>query len=408
MTGKDTAGSRVAELDAVRGLAAIVVVLGHLMITLPAMDGASRANGLTAINLIRFSPLDGLLEGSAAVIVFFVLSGYVLALSFGRGRQTYGGFMVRRFARLWFPYAAAIAAAIVLVSLFGGEVVGLAGNWFNRSWQGGVGLGSVLEHFSLVGHIQDDYNFDPVIWSLVVEMRISIFFPLLLVVLAAFGWRLAVLGGIVVCVLGVALSKHVLIDFKTLDYVICFLVGAALAQNHGEVSRFMRMSTRTHRRLMLLIAILLFTYADWMPPDLLPGPLGGVARTQVTVLLANTAAATIFIVLARFPGRARAFLLSAVPQYFGRVSYSLYLLHAVVILTVIHIIDPGNTGLILALFAPMLLASIILADFAQRLIEAPSQRLGRRMARRLEGDTSKRLESGPGPRPASVGGPAGQ
>ncbi len=408
MTGRDTAGQRVAELDAVRGLAAIVVTVGHLAISLPAVDNASRHDGLNAINLIRFSPLYGLFEGNSAVIVFFALSGYVLALSYSRGRQTYGGFLVRRLARLWFPYAAAITAAIILVLLLGGEAIGSASGWFNESWQESVALGPALEHFSLVGHIPNDSNLDPVIWSLVVEMRISLVFPLLLVVLAVAGWRLAVLGGIAVCVLGVALSKLILADFNTLEYLVCFLVGAALAQNHGEIASHMRRSTRAHRGLMLLLAVLLFTYSDWMPPDLLPGPLGNIARSQVTVLLANIGAATIFIVLARFPGRARTFLLSAVPQYFGRVSYSLYLLHVLVLLTAVHIVDPGNQGLILALLAPVFLVSIALADLTQRLVEAPSQRLGRRMARRLEGKTQDRRGAGLGLHPEAVGGPADQ
>ncbi|HEY0278009.1 MAG TPA: acyltransferase family protein, partial [Solirubrobacterales bacterium] len=118
----------------------------------------------------------------------------------------------------------------------------------------------------------------------------------------------------------------------------------------------------------------------------LPGPLGAAARSQVTLMIASTLAATLFIVLARYPGRARAFLLSAVPQYFGRVSYSLYLLHTLVILTVIHIVDPGNVALIVALMPPILVLSIVFADVSQKFIEAPSQRLGRRLAKRLEGD----------------------
>ena len=186
--------------------------------------------------------------------------------------------------------------------------------------------------------------------------------------------------------MGVVLTKHVLIDFNTLDYVICFLSGAALAQNHEAIAKLMRHSTRMHRGLILAIAFLLFTYGDWMPPELLPGPLGAVARSQVTLMIAGTLAAALFIVLARYTVRARAFLLSAVPQYFGRVSYSLYLLHTLVILTVIHIVDPGNVGLIVALMPPILVLSIFFADLSQKFIEAPSQRLGRRVAKRLEGD----------------------
>ncbi|HEX4306867.1 MAG TPA: acyltransferase [Solirubrobacterales bacterium] len=380
-----TPSRRLAELDAVRGLAALIVVISHLAITIPAIDDANRANGLTVINLVRFSPLAGFIEGGAAVIVFFVLSGYVLALSYERGRQTYGGFLVRRVARLWFPYAAAVALAIVLAALLGDEVIGAASRWVNGSWQGGIGLASPLEHFSLVWHMADSSQFDPVIWTLMIEMRISLIFPLLLVALGVFGWRISMVGGVLLCVVGIALNKHLLSDFNTLQYVMCFLAGAILARHHETIARLMGRTVSAHRFLLLAVALLLFTYGAWMPPELLPGPLGAAARSQVTLIIADTLAAVLFIALARFPGRARAFLRSALPQYFGRVSYSLYLLHAVMILAILHLVDPGNVGLIVALMAPILLISIVLAHFSQRYIEAPSQRLGRRLARRVEG-----------------------
>ncbi|WCB95991.1 hypothetical protein DSM104299_04744 [Baekduia alba] len=40
-----------------RGLAAVCVVLGHLTLALPAVDGASRVNGFTFWNVALYSPL---------------------------------------------------------------------------------------------------------------------------------------------------------------------------------------------------------------------------------------------------------------------------------------------------------------------------------------------------------------
>jgi peptidoglycan/LPS O-acetylase OafA/YrhL len=376
---------RVHELDAVRGLAAIAVVFGHLAITVPAVRNASRADGLTVLNAIRFSPLDAVLDGDSAVIVFFVLSGYVLALSYAGGRQTYPGFLARRVARLWIPYIVAVAAGITLAALLGGNPVASASSWFNGRWYGSVQLNAVLEHLSLVGHFRDQSQYVPVIWSLVVEMRISLVFPLLLVALAIFGWRWTIVAAAILTVVAVVASLHYLSDLSTLSYVVCFVAGAALARSHDTVEGWMLRTTRTHRGAMLVLAILLFTYAAWMPPHLLPGPFGHIARSDATAILLGTVSAVMFITLARFPGRGRAFLLSAVPQFFGRVSYSLYLVHTIVLLTIVHLIDPGNVDVLLALLPAVMLISIGLSDLAQRWIERPAQQLGRRIARRVEG-----------------------
>ena len=350
-----------------------------------AVRNASRADGLTVLNAIRFSPLDAVLDGDSAVIVFFVLSGYVLALSYAGGRQTYPGFLARRVARLWIPYIVAVAAGITLAALLGGNPVASASSWFNGRWYGSVQLNAVLEHLSLVGHFRDQSQYVPVIWSLVVEMRISLVFPLLLVALAIFGWRWTIVAAAILTVVAVVASLHYLSDLSTLSYVVCFVAGAALARSHDTVEGWMLRTTRTHRGAMLVLAILLFTYAAWMPPHLLPGPFGHIARSDATAILLGTVSAVMFITLARFPGRGRAFLLSAVPQFFGRVSYSLYLVHTIVLLTIVHLIDPGDVDVLLALLPAVMLISIGLSDLAQRWIERPAQQLGRRIARRVEG-----------------------
>jgi peptidoglycan/LPS O-acetylase OafA/YrhL len=375
---------RVKELDAVRGLAAIAVVFRHLAITLPAVADATRSHGLTPLNILLFSPLAAVLDGTAAVVIFFVLSGYVLALSYEGGRQTYPGFIARRIARLWVPYIVAVTIAMILATIVGDTLVSPASHWFNARWQGSVSIGVILQHLSLVGHYRDFHQYVPVIWSLTDEMRISVVFPLLLAAVALFRWRLSIAATVILTVVGVELSYKISSDLATLEYVVCFVAGAVLAKHQASISRLIVRITTLQRRALLVLALLLYTWEVWMPPSLLPHPLSKLASSQATYVLLETGAAAIFIVLARYPGRARRFLLSAVPQYFGRVSYSLYLLHTIVLLTIIHIVNPSNVGSILALYPAIFLISVALADLSQRWIEFPAQRLGRRLATRFE------------------------
>jgi peptidoglycan/LPS O-acetylase OafA/YrhL len=115
---------------------------------------------------------------------------------------------------------------------------------------------------------------------------------------------------------------------------------------------------------------------------IVPGDLTHVVGlVNAPVLLMNGLAAALIIALSIVDGRAARILMSPVARYLGRISYSLYLLHLVVIVAVIHAVG-GAWPLPLAILAAIPLA-IIGADISQRFIEAPSQRLGKAVAARI-------------------------
>ena len=99
---------RIASLDALRGVAAFSVVVSHLLLVLSVLHAPFPASWRAF--LARW-----------AVLTFFALSGYVLALPYFSGRApTYGTFVVRRFCRIYLPYAAVVAAAGVIFYFFAG------------------------------------------------------------------------------------------------------------------------------------------------------------------------------------------------------------------------------------------------------------------------------------------------
>src|SRR5690606_29781570 len=83
-------GPRVTSLDGLRGIAATVVFIEHFMLTIPVfsdvfMQSASTANpaALTPASLawwLSYTPLHIIWQGTGAVYIFFILSGYVLTL----------------------------------------------------------------------------------------------------------------------------------------------------------------------------------------------------------------------------------------------------------------------------------------------------------------------------------------
>ena len=101
-------GGHLSSLDGVRGIAAAIVVGFH---TLPFV-----AIPPDVRNAWLATPLGLLVNGPAAVHIFFVLSGYVLALSAGRDRgvRAVTAFWTRRVLRIHPPYVAALLFAWAL------------------------------------------------------------------------------------------------------------------------------------------------------------------------------------------------------------------------------------------------------------------------------------------------------
>jgi peptidoglycan/LPS O-acetylase OafA/YrhL len=75
---------RFGELDSLRGLAALSVLIGHCLVVFPHLSGSYPGQGweLWAWNTLRSTPLSVVWAGNEAVILFFILSGFVLSLPF--------------------------------------------------------------------------------------------------------------------------------------------------------------------------------------------------------------------------------------------------------------------------------------------------------------------------------------
>src|SRR5476651_506292 len=98
---------RITGLDALRGTAALSVVLGHI------------TGGLFNRNVIEATPLNILISSHKAVLFFFLLSGFVLVYQYDDHPQyTYRRFLIQRFFRLYIPYLAAMLLSWLLFLLF--------------------------------------------------------------------------------------------------------------------------------------------------------------------------------------------------------------------------------------------------------------------------------------------------
>jgi peptidoglycan/LPS O-acetylase OafA/YrhL len=112
---------KLIELEALRGLAALVVLFHHFMLGFtPRLHGMFYPDQPYSL---FGTPAFAFVNGSAAVMVFFVLSGFVLTVGILKSQRAAGVFVaaLKRWPRLALPVMAANTLAELLMahSLFG-------------------------------------------------------------------------------------------------------------------------------------------------------------------------------------------------------------------------------------------------------------------------------------------------
>jgi peptidoglycan/LPS O-acetylase OafA/YrhL len=362
--------ARFIELDSLRGLAALTVVLYHLQI-LWAQDVHPTSTAVRSL-LTQVAPF-----GTEAVMLFFVLSGFVLSLPAISGRpQSYFTFTVRRIFRIYVPYLAAIAVSVAGAFWLHGTVT--ASDWFHRSWSEPVNWRLVGQHVLFVGAYNTN-QFDNPIWSLVQEMRISLFFPLLcaLVLRLKSGWSFAIIAGLGATAL--ALNKGPIpIDWRVQDSVHfagLFVFGIFLARERDRLgARFLRFP----RLARILIGIACLWFYLFAGPGLagFASRLFGSASMDVSQWITALGAGGLMIVSLNSAWCHKILTWSPI-HFLGKVSYSLYLWHCIVLLYCVHLLyGRMPLGAILCL---VLVLIVPVSWCSYRWIELPSIALGRRL-----------------------------
>lgn len=370
---------RYEELDSLRGLAALSVLFGHIYLIFNET--------LLSKLLFEYGPLRFLVAGSEAVTLFFVLSGFVLALPFystnSFGKFNYGTYAVRRFCRIYIPYIVSILIAYISRELFYSKQINGLTDWFNFNWSNSLNFNSIIDHVLLIKTFTSELN--NVVWSLVHEMRISLVFPLIMFAIV----RLNLIKGMGVG-LGLSLGS-VLYSFFTnasflgtelyvsIHYSAIFIIGALLAKYREIIiNKFIDFSNR-NRIIILGTGIILFLYAhpSFLLNILIPN-LNPFYRTVIDSWL-TAIGAGILIIISISSGYFSSLLKNKFVKYIGQISYSLYLSHIVVLFSFVHILN-GLLPISVILFF-VLVGTLILSSIMYYAIERPAITLGKNISK---------------------------
>lgn len=336
---------RFAQLDSLRGVAAFAVFLGHIVY---ALDWS----GAPIFWMLDSSPIALAWDGGAAVVVFFILSGYVLFQPWLLGKEpAYAAFMVRRVTRIYLPFAVVASLCCLSLTYLGAP----------RSKDGGAEVSGILAlwHNCL---LTGKYNIlNPPGWSLIEEMRISVVFPLLAVAVRAVPWWISICLSVLA---SVALSRlnsmelpYLLTTFGgTARWVMLFVLGAVLAKHRTAIDAWYSRLSGLEKSSLAGVAIVLYSakFATFLP-------------FHTDKYFPWLGLAIMFIGVTHSARVARAFKFSLF-SFLGRISFSLYLVHYPIMLAAAAWSSWPVTVTVLA--------SLTLATVFHACVEAPFHRLG--------------------------------
>ncbi|MEV6770090.1 acyltransferase [Nocardia sp. NPDC051030] len=401
-------GGRFEFLDAIRGLAALAVVIQHSSERLwPAYFRFSQAHfGL----------------GQFGVFVFFLVSGFIIPASLERGRSL-GAFWVGRFFRLYPLFWACLTAAIVLHSI---DRFGLPAGFLDNPVQNFV-TNLTMAQFFLGGM---DTQVVGASWTLSYELAFYLFLSLLLlaglnrrsVPLAVLAIGLiapavivptAMINGtqsnmltrsiVVVATILIAIVfarwttdrrsavVAVLLAFVTVPLVLnqpasmTYSVGIFATMFVGTVMYRMTAGEITARRgwaVFGLAVAVIFGLSLFNTPYVDPTTGAWVTWLKQPVTIAAAYLLFAVALLLRRHSFPRPLL------YLGRISYSLYLAHALVLDALPRWTKPvAGIPASWLTFCTWVIGALVIAAMTYRMIEKPCHNLGHRLIAKLDART---------------------
>ncbi|MBS9805473.1 acyltransferase family protein [Bacillus toyonensis] len=375
---------RYEELDSIRGISSLVVMIGHHLMIFSAFQNYSyEENKPFIVYLLKETPARLIFSsGNESVIIFFVLSGFVLYESIQKTYSSYGSYLLKRICRIYIPYIAAISIAIICQDTISEYGISYLSEWFNRSWTIESSSSLIAQHILLVGKYNTD-AYNGVIWSLVHEMRISIIFPFILMVCLrkTLKYSLLSLFSFSICsvvILFLFRSSLTLTSYAlTPHYTVLFLLGALVAKYKNNLIVFYSNCTKNKKIAWFLFAISLFMYE---------GLIGEIKVLNNFIFRDYVVAisACLFVILSLSVATLSSLLHNKYLLYLGKISYSLYLYHIISLFSLIYVLHeilPLPIVLILSLTL-----SLILATISYVFVEKFAFRVGKYVTKRADRD----------------------
>lgn len=352
-----TSTGRIIFLDGLRGIAAFFVVAHHM--SMAVVEELNRSADHFVHGLIAY--------GAVGVDIFFILSGFVIAMTLDRQQVTgrYAAcFMVRRSLRLDPPYLCTLA--IIIAITYASIAMG--------SQLATPTLLQLLAHVFYLQNILGYHDLNPVNWTLCLEIQFYL-----------------------VLVLCLALLQRVFSEYRTAELLqkrpvqIAFVTLAVVsASSHGNYLQ----SPIQHLFIDQWYQFFLGALTYWCRSGYLPQRwvliyiivVFGISLSGKPNVGDVIAALTSLMLLWVSSNR----VLDSPPlQFLGRISYSLYLVHIPIgwagIALVGRLVQHESPLFAVGVGMFGVMISLVAAYLMYRIVEAPSVKISRRIGDRCSG-----------------------
>jgi len=350
--GQDT---RLHHLDALRGLAALGVAIHHSLYAFKGIPINEYVRGLF---------------GDAPVIFFFLLSGFVLSRSLNKGDNLtlkgILGYNVRRVFRLY----PVVVVALIFSAIAARFYVLPAGwtpatEWLQYFIKSASSLDTLRDYANALAF--KDTRLDNPLWTIKIEFVCSFLLPFLVLALRQMPALIMPSGALLAFYMGVMPTSYPPL------YLFAFYMGY-LVERYAQVLR--QMPVRLAQWILFFCGLqLIFAVQglfNWAGETIV---LGGVLAVMVPC---------------NWP-RLKAFLLTPLLQFLGRISFSFYLLHIPVFFLCWAFLQTRLPGLLCARQEAIPVTVILLlslgltaglAAICERIVEQPFNKIGHRLAGR--------------------------
>jgi len=357
--------ARLGYLDSFRGIAAFSVFFSHYYGAFPTV---------TIPRWATFSPLSFFRDGFGSVAMFFVLSGFVLTFQHFQKdsdfdlRKNLLPFVIARWVRIYLPFLVALFISIGCLLIFGNDhSLPDANIWFTNIWAEPLTLNSIAKQAALFVNIP----FDPMIpqsWTLSIELLASMLMPFLTLIASK-----TALGFIF----------FIILNLKKRWFLFHFAAGILIAKYYSNLEKYSKQIPSLHRVVLFVISLYFYTWY-FSRTEFYAENLAGVVYDHYWYIMGIGSAG--IIVLTMGSTKLKNFFEWGPLTYLGRISYSIYLIHFIVLKTVsVAIFSAGikyniaqTTSFKIAAMSLTVISVILMAEIFYRFVEVPLIHLGRR------------------------------
>jgi len=363
--------NRVSYFDSIRGLAALIVVIHHYVTTF--YPEVTFGNGGMLARLFEMPPFGLLVAGKFAVCLFFILSGYVLSYKFLGSKMLLSSFLsaiLKRPIRLGgiVLVTVAMGAALWYFELFFIHKVGVLNNndWFANFWHGKIVIESFLRDFFFFpfGHA---HLYNMPLWTIKMELYGSFLVFGFLYLFSNYRYRWFAYVVILLLLAG--------------TFYINFFLGIIFADIYK--TKPVKLS-KGRARLLLCFSGLSFLYFSSYPShvshETIVHTIYGLLPQSSSLNYAILAASSFFIFVL-LCDRLKDILKSRKLLFLGKISYSLYAIHFLVlgsfssyVFCKLNLYVSYGLSFAIVLFVSIFVI-VIIATILHRYVDIPTMRI---------------------------------